>query len=85
MGGGVSLAWRGATGSAQCSVYADRTPILCGDGTGMSLSLTPSSPQMVTPAEVSFARELLAELGTYVAECERWTHQVGEVSDTSVE
>ncbi len=81
MGGGVSLAWRGATGSVQCSVYPDRTPILCGDGTGMSLTLTPAAPQAVTAPELDFARALLGELRVYVTECERWATQPGEAID----
>jgi len=82
MPAGVSVTWRGARGGVQCSVYPDRTPILCGDGAGMSLTLTPGSPQVVTAPELSFARALLGELRVYVTECERWARRAGEVNDT---
>jgi hypothetical protein len=72
MAGGVSFAWRGATGMAHCSVYPDRAPIFGADGAGVSLTLAPAAPDVVTAVELSFARVLLAELRTYVAECERW-------------
>ena len=72
MAGGVSIFWRGATGTANCSVYPDRAPILDAHGGGVSLTLSPAAPDVVTAVELGFARVLLAELRTYVAECELW-------------
>lgn len=76
----VSFAWRGAVGTALCSVYPDRTPILGAHGEGMNLTLSPAAPDVVTAVELGFARVLLAELRTYVAECERWTDEAADRS-----
>lgn len=77
MAGGVSFAWRGATGTALCLVYPDRTPILSAYDSGLDLTLAPAAPDVVTAVELGFARVLLAELRTYVAECERWANRPG--------
>lgn len=73
----IDVNWRGATGTAYCSTYPDRAPILGACGGGVHLGLSPASPKAVTAVELSFARVLLAELHAYVAECERWIDQAG--------
>jgi len=72
-------------GSAHCSEYPDRTPILGVWRAGVDVSFQSDSDTRVTTAELQFARDLADMAAVYLAECERWHVPDDETGDGPTE
>ena len=59
-------------GSAHCSQYSDRTPILSVWRTGVDVEVAPAGDTRVTTAELLFAQDLADMAAAYLAECKRF-------------
>lgn len=60
----------GEHGSADCSRYPDRTPIMSVWRPGVGVTIASENAGRVTDAEMQFARDLAATAAAYLAACE---------------